>query len=198
MSPDWVMQVIDILERHNTLLVFLACLLVAAGVSSCGELSQEESKQVNEALSDSLISTTETWNVDMKIIEEEMKKVRLWGSYAASYSGEKNETHIKGPVTIHVFDSTGTVDTKVFSDRAVYQPEEAIFELYGNVRVNTKDNRHLESEYLEWQQANNTIQTPKFVIVKTPTDSIAGTGFEGDTDLVNYTIKEPKGRVIVD
>ncbi len=192
------MQVIDTLEQHNTLLAFVVSLLIVAGLSSCGELSQDESKQVDEALRDSLTSTTETWNVDMEIIEEGLKKVRLWGSYAATYTGDKNETRIRGPVTIHVFDSTGTVDTEVFSDRAIYQSEDAIFELYGNVRVNTADNRHLESEYLEWQQSDNTIQTPKFVIIKTPTDSIAGTGFQGDTDLVDYTIKEPKGRVIVD
>lgn len=193
------MQVIDTLEPHKTLFALLVSLIIATGITSCGELSQEQTKQVDEALKDSLTSSTETWGVDMEIIEEGTKKVRLWGSYAATFSNDKkSETRIKGPVKIHVFDSTGTVDTKVFSDRAVYQPEEAIFELYGNVRVNTADNRHLESEYLEWRQSNNTIQTPKFVIVKTPTDSIAGTGFQGDTDLVDYTIKEPKGRVIVD
>ncbi len=192
------MQVIDTLEQHNTLLAFVVCLLIVAGLSSCGELSQDESKQVDQALRDSLTSTTETWNVDMEVIEEGSKKVRLWGSYAATYTGDVNETRIRGPVTIHVFDSTGAVDTEVFSDRAIYKSEDAIFELFGNVRVNTADNRHLESEYLEWEQSDNTIQTPKFVIVKTPTDSIAGTGFQGDTDLVDYTIKEPKGRVIVD
>lgn len=171
---------------------------MVAGLSSCGDLSEEESEQVDEALRDSLTSTTESWNIDMEVIEEGSKKVRLWGSYAATYTGDRNETRIKGPVTIHVFDSTGAVDTEVFSDRATYLSEDAVFELYGNVRVNTADNRQLESEYLEWQQSDNSIQTPKFVIVKTPTDSIAGTGFEGDTDLIDYTIKEPKGRVIVD
>jgi LPS export ABC transporter protein LptC len=135
----------------------------------------------------------------MEIMEDGQKKVRLWGSYAATYSNDdKNETRIKGPVTIHVFDSVGTVKTKVYSNRAVYKPEDTIFELFGDVQVETRDNRHLDSEYLEWNQSTNNISTPKFVIIKTPTDSIAGTGFEGGTDLVNYTIKEPKGRVIVD
>jgi LPS export ABC transporter protein LptC len=193
------MQVIDTLVPHKTLLALLASLLIVISISSCGELSQEQTQQVDKALKDSLTSTTETWDVDMEIIEEGTKKVRLWGSYAATYStDDKSETRIKGPVKIHVFDSSGAVKTEVFSNRAIYQPEDAIFELYGNVRVNTADDRHLESEYLEWKESNNIIQTPKFVIIKTPTDSIAGTGFEGDTDLVDYTIKEPKGRVIVD
>ncbi|WP_445665063.1 LPS export ABC transporter periplasmic protein LptC [Fodinibius sp. AD559] len=193
------MQVTDILEQHNNLFSLFLCLLIIVGISACGDLSQEESKQVNEALRDSLTSSTETWDMDMEIMEDGQKKVRLWGSYAATYSNDdKNETRIKGPVTVHVFDSVGAVKTKVFSNRAVYKPEDTIFELFGDVQVETRDNRHLDSEYLEWNQSTNNISTPKFVIIKTPTDSIAGTGFEGDTDLVDYTIKEPKGRVIVD
>lgn len=192
------MRVIDILEQHNTLLVLFVSLLITLGLSSCGDLSKEQAKQVDKALDDSLTSTTETWNVDMEIIEDGLKKIRLLGSYAATYNTKDiNETRIKGPITIQIFDSSGTVKTRAYSDRAVYKSEEAVFELYGNVRVNTVDNRHLESEYLKWKQDQNKISTSKFVIITTPTDSIAGTGFEGTTDLTNYTIKEPKGRVIV-
>jgi LPS export ABC transporter protein LptC len=72
------------------------------------------------------------------------------------------------------------------------------FELFGDVRVRTRNNRTLRSEYLKWQQGSNTISTPQFVVITTPTDSIAGTGFTGTTDLSTYTIKEPTGRVIVD
>lgn len=192
------MQVTAILEQHKTALVLIISLFITAGMISCGELSEEQTEQVDEALQDSLTSTTETWGVDMELIEEGTKKVRLWGSYAATYNDGNNETRIKGPVKIHVFDTTGAVETEVFSDRAVYQPEDAVFEFFGNVEVNTADDRHLQSEYLEWNQDDNSIQTPKFVIVMTPTDSIAGTGFVGNTDLTDYTIKEPKGRVVVD
>lgn len=193
------MQVIDTLEQHNTLsTLLLSLLLLTAVISSCGELSQKQSKQVDQALKDSLTSTTETWGVDMKIMEDGIKKIRLRGSYAATYTKDnQNETHIDGPVKIQVFDTTGAIKTHVFSDRAIYQAEKAIFEFYGNVKVNTDNGRHLESEYLKWQQDDNKISTPKFVIVTTPTDSIAGTGYESNSDLTNYTIKEPKGRVIV-
>lgn len=192
-------QVTDILEQHRTILSLFLVILIIGGIGACGDLSEEESQQVDEALRDSLTSSTETWEMDMQIMEDGQKKVRIWGSYAATYTDDDvNETRIKGPVTVHVFDTTGAVKTKVYSNRAIYKPEDAIFELYENVQVETRDNRHLDSEYLEWQQSDNTINTPKFVIITTPTDSIAGTGFEGDTDLTDYTIKEPKGRVIVD
>lgn len=185
---------------HKTLLALLAsCCLCLFFQASCSDLSEEDVEQVNEALADSITSTTETWDVNMELIEEGEKKVVLTGSYAATYSSkEVNETHIQGPVHIDVFDSTGTLTTKVDSDRAVYRAEQSEFELFGNVRVNTNDGRHLESEYLRWDQASNRISTPEFVIITTPTDSIAGTGFNGTTDLSTYTIKQPKGRVIVD
>ena len=194
------MQVIDILAPHKTLLsLSLAVLLVALIGTSCSDLSQEDSQKVNKALQDSLTSTTETWDVDMKIMEKGFKKVRLTGSYAATYNTLKTkETRIKGPVHIDVFDSTGAITTTVDCNRAIYDAGKFVFEFFGNVRVNTDDNRHLESEYLKWQQGSDHISTPEFVIITTPTDSIAGTGFEGNTDLTQYTIKDVKGSVIVD
>ncbi len=178
-------------------LLFSIILTMIAGVS-CTELSQKDAQQVNEAVNDSLISSTETWDLDMTLIEEGEKKVRIQGSYAATFNlPELKETRIKGPIHIDIYDSLGAVKTEVKSSRAVYRAEDSEFELFGNVRVDTRDNRHLESEYLKWNQADNNISTPQFVIITTPSDSIAGTGFTGTSDLSNYTIKEPKGRVIV-
>lgn len=198
--PAWVMQVIAILALHKTYNALLLSIILGLTTAvSCSDLSQRDTEKVNEALNDSLVSSTETWDLDMILIEEGIKKVRVKGSYAATYNlPELKETRIKGPVYIDVFDSTGAVKTEVKSDRAVYRAEESEFELFGNVRVDTRDNRHLESEYLKWNQADNNISTPQFVIITTPQDSIAGSGFTGTADLSSYTIKEPKGRVIVD
>lgn len=193
------MQVTVILERHKTLYLLCFSLFLTAVLASCGELSQEQAMQVDEALSDSLTSTTESWDVQMEIVEEGFKKMHLTGSYAATYTAkDSNTTRIKGPVNIQLYDTTGTVTTNAACERAIYNADKAIFELYGDVRVTTADDRHLESEYLKWSQDSNRITTPKFVIITTPTDSIAGTGFEGTTDLTNYTIREPKGQVLVD
>ena len=193
------MQVTDILELHKTSCALFLSLLITTGLAACGDLSEKQATQIDEALSDSLTSTTESWDVDMELIEEGYKKIHLTGSYAATYTTkDSSRTRIKGPVFIQVFDTTGTITTRVSSDRAIYRTDEAIFELFGDVKVNTNDDRHLESEYLKWLQEDNRITTPKFVIITTPTDSIAGTGFRGTTDLTNYTITEPKGQVLVD
>lgn len=171
---------------------------MSAVLASCGELSQQQADNVNEALRDSLTSTTESWNIDMEMIEEGYKKMHLTGSYAITYTTQdSNATRIKGPVHIQIFDTTGAITTRARANRAIYDVEDAVFELYGNVKVNTATDRHLESEYLKWRQNDGKISTPRFVIITTPTDSIAGTGFEGTTNLSSYTIKEPKGEVYV-
>ncbi len=173
------------------------CLLVF--LSACGELSEKEKQQVQSALGDSLLATTETWNVDMEIIENGMKKVHLTGSYSATFNTEEiNETRIKGPVYIEVFDSTGAVKTQVNANRAIYRSEKAVFELFGDVDVQSRSGRALHSEYLMWNQNEDHISTEKFVIITTANDSLAGTGFRGTADLSHYTILNPSGQVVLD
>lgn len=191
--------VTDILVPHKKCFFLLAIAVIAFFIASCGDLNQDEAQQVNEALQDSLTSTTETWNLDMEIMEEGLKKIRLTGSYAASYNTEEaNETRISGPVHVNVYDSTVSIKTWVDADSAIYRAESSEFELFGDVRVRTRDERRLQSEYLKWEQSKNRISTPRFVIITTPSDSIAGTGFTGESDLSSYTIKQPSGQVSLD
>lgn len=165
---------------------------------SCSDLTEKESQKVTEALNDSLLSSTETWDLDMTLIEEGTKKVRVQGSYAETFNlPELKETRIKGPIHIDVFDSTGAVKTVVKSNRAVYKAEESIFELYGNVRVDTRDSTHLESEYLKWNQSENLISTPRFVYITTPTDTTTGSDFTGSTDLNNIKIRNYTGSSVI-
>ncbi|WP_395276502.1 LPS export ABC transporter periplasmic protein LptC [Halalkalibaculum sp. DA384] len=188
------------MELNSTYLAFVISLLTVAGLalSSCGELSDSQSQRVREALNDTLLSSTESWGVDMELIKEGQKKVRIRGTYAASYSMEEvNETRIAGPVHVEVYDSTGTVETRVTANRAVYQPNESIFNLHGDVRVRTNTERRLRSEFLKWDSGSNEVSTPKFVIITTPSDSIAGNGFEGTTDLSEYTIREVTGQFTI-
>lgn len=194
------MQVIDTLEPRNPLSAFIAAvaIVLTISLSSCGELSDSQSDRVREALSDTLLSTTETWGVDMELMEEGNKKVRIKGSYAATYNNEEmNETHIDGPVKVQVYDSTGAVETRVTSNSAIYRARQTIFQLYGNVKVRTSTGRNLDTEYLKWDQASNKVSTPQFVIITAPDDSIAGSGFEGTTNLSKYTIREVSGNFTV-
>lgn len=166
---------------------------------SCGELTEYENQQVQEALSDSLFTTTESWGIRMEILEEEKLKLKLTGSYAATIKNDnRNITKISGPVYIEIYNAAGHADTFVDADSAVHKPEEAIFELFGNVFVRAPEEKRLWSDYLKWDRASDRISTPEFLTIVTPTDSITAIGLDGDADLNNYTLREVTGETVVD
>src|SRR5699024_2151479 len=174
-------------------IITFICLLIA---SACGELSNENKRKVNKALSDSLTSSTQTIGLTLNLIEDGIKKVQNDRKTAQTYSTDKkNETRISGPVSILVYDSTQAITTWADADSAIYYSETSKFKLFGNVAVRTHSKKFLYSEYLYWNQNNNRISTPRFVTIITPSDSIAGTGFTGTTDLSSYTIKNPTGQI---
>lgn len=168
-------------------------------LSACGELSESDARQVQSTLNDSLLVTTESWDVEMVLMQEGEAKLFIEGSYAINYQAEDRRfTRIGGPVYVQIFDTTGAVETEAWSKRAVYLEEEAMFELFDSVRVQTASDRFLFSDYLKWSQHTDLISSPYDVIIITPQDSISGRGFEGVTDLSTYTISEPRGRFLVE
>lgn len=167
---------------------------------ACGELTEQEEEQVRSTLQDSLLATTESWGIDMQLMEQEQRRVVLQGQYAIDYTegNEEGETHIKGPVYIQIYDSTGTLESEAWSQRAIYRQEAREFELFDSVRVETASDRQLLSSYLHWFEESGQIRSDRHVTIITPSDSISGSGFEGKSDLSSYTITDPRGRVIVD
>ncbi|MEX0593971.1 MAG: LPS export ABC transporter periplasmic protein LptC, partial [Balneolaceae bacterium] len=156
-------------------------------MSGCGELTEYDARQVEEALQDSLLTTTESWNLEMEMMEEETRKMRLTGSYAVTSQGtEISKTTINGPVHILLFDSTGGVTSDVRSGRASYHPQGRVFELFDSVRVVTDTGRQLRSNYLHWRQDLDEISSDRTVTIITEQDSIRGTGFRGKSDLSSY------------
>lgn len=168
-------------------------------MTGCTELSEFDDSQVQTALNDSLLTTTESWDVDLTILKDGSRQVTIEGSYALNIQEkDREETRISGPVYVQLYDSTGARETEAWSKRAVYHAARNEFELYDSVRVYTADERRLTTEYLKWSQLSDDISSPQFVIIVTPSDSIAGRGFIGTTNLSTYTIEEPRGRLIVD
>ena len=192
----WVTQATVILAPRNLLPLFLTTFLL---MGACSGLSDYDSEQIKATMNDSLIVSTESWDVEMVLMQHGRAKILIEGSYAISYqSKSRKETHIDGPVYVQLFDTLGAVETEAWSKRAIYHEAKSEFELYDSVRVFTNQERELYSEYLLWSQKTDRISSPQFVTIITPTDSISGRGFEGLTDLSNYTIQEPRGRLIVD
>jgi len=193
--PDSETREIDSLVLRSVFPVLFCTLFLFA---SCSELSEYDSQQIQSFLNDSLTTTTESWDVEMMLMKDGQSRVLIEGSYAISYQmPERKETHIDGPVYVQLFDSTGTVETEAWSKRAIYFDSKSEFELFDSVKVVTKSDRELYSDFLKWSDITDRITSDRIVTIITPTDSISGRGFDGLTDLSSYTIEEPRGRFLV-
>lgn len=207
---DLAMRETDILEQRRKqnrpifnyifkLRLILPLLFITLTIFSCSELSEYDSKQIQTVINDSLITTTESWDVEMVLTQDGQKRIYIEGSYAINYQKEEEKrTNISGPVYVQIYDSTGAIESEAWSKRAIYLEKQAEFELYDSVRVRTINDRRLYSEFLKWTQNTDEITSPNFVTIITPSDSISGRGFEGLTDLSSYTIIEPRGRWMVE
>lgn len=192
---DWVMPATDTLVHTKYIVILPAILIFAA----CTELTDYDNEQIQSAMQDSLLTTTESWDVQMTLMEQGIRKVKIEGSHAVTYSRPGNKkTRIDGPVYVQLFDSLGVMETEAWSRRAIYHEERSEFELFDSVRVVTVQNNRLFSDYLMWEKKTGKINSPGFVLVITRTDSIAGRKFSGTTDLSDYYIDEPRGESIVD
>ncbi len=195
----WVMRetgISGLFKKYTIPSIFIFFLLLPL---SCSELSDYDTSQIRTTMNDSLLVTTESWDVEMVLMQEGKTRLLIEGSYAINYQSEDRKlSRIEGPVYVQIFDDDGRVETEAWSKRAVYLENQAEFELFDSVRVQTVDDGFLYSEYLKWSQHTDRISSPHFVTIITRTDSIAGRGFEGLTDLSEYTINEPTGDFVVD
>jgi LPS export ABC transporter protein LptC len=169
---------------------------LAALLISCTELSEFDSQLVSEALSDSVFSVTESWDVRTHLFEDGRRIITLESPYTASYEKQgRNESHMKGPVTITAYDSLGTPITLVYADNSVYHSRETEFEFEGDVVViNLETENTLRTEYLKWFYHTRHIDAPGFVTIVSPADSIAGEGLSGKDDLTEYRLKKITGQ----
>ncbi|MDI6401564.1 LPS export ABC transporter periplasmic protein LptC [Balneolaceae bacterium ANBcel3] len=161
---------------------------------ACTDLSDYDHDRVSDALSDSLLSVTESRHIEMNIIDDEVKTVTLFAPIAITYTKDREtETHLKDSVLVLVRDSLGTVHTRVSSMEARYIGNRSEFHFHDEVVVESDDQRTLYTDYLKWSHQSRSIETPDFVIVVTESDSITGYGLQGSDDLLEYTLFEVTG-----
>jgi hypothetical protein len=102
-----------------------------------------------------------------------------------------------GRVVAYVFEE-GDSSAVITAERMLYFAEEGRFEAFGDVEVNTVDDKQLQSEHLTWDQDGRTIRTRRFVRIITPTEDVQGNGLVADEDLDSYQIGRFTANVDID
>lgn len=190
------MRATAFLVPAKTLFILIALLLL---VNGCNKLSEYDRESIQQALNDSTLHATQTWNVTMDILQDGQRFIRINSPYATTAeTPEGGETTLDGPLSIEVRDSLGATQTLVTADKAIYENRKGTFFLMGNVEVTTENDQILRSDELTWFQQERTIYTEAPVTLITARDSLTGTGLSGDDQLLEYTIHQVTGRFTLD
>jgi LPS export ABC transporter protein LptC len=173
-----------------------ALVAIVLVIGACGRLSDTDKQSVKNALSDSLTYQSESWDVNVSLIEDGLRKVEIRSPYGTSRETSAGIImSLRGPVNIFVRDSLGKMEVEIRADSARFAMREGQFSFFGNVFAYTHDKRRLNADVLTWYQKTGDITSSGFVRIVTPTDSIQGYGLVGKADLSEYVLENLSGSI---
>lgn len=138
--------------------------------------------------------------------EGDHPRLRISAGHMSKYEEEDSTYTLLYPhpdstddrVRIDLFDDSGDSLAVVEADRVVYLDDENRFEARGEVVVQTHEGKHLETEHLQWNEADRTIYAPGFVRITSPSERLHGYELTGDEGLHNYELARVTGQVTPD
>ena len=88
------------------------------------------------------------------------------------------------------FDSTGAVVSTLTADRGYIREKDNFLAVSGSVEVIGEDSVKIFTEYLEWDAANEEVETDSFVTVIRESDTLTSIGMVTDPGLRDITFKK--------
>jgi len=115
-------------------------------------------------------------------------------------STKKRMVHyLDGGVKIIVLNAAGQTTSTIVSESGVYERDEGVAELLGNVMLNNYKGEKLETEQLFWDEKKDSVYTDKYVRIETPDKIISGSeGLKAKADFSSYTIFGIQGEIETD
>lgn len=154
--------------------------------------------------------TQEGWDVQFVISEAEAQtaesrpRVEINAGYMATFETpdstytEMQSRSDEDPIVAYIYDEAGDTSAVLRSNRLIMHEKERRFEAFGNVVVETGQDKALESEHLVWMEDDRLVRTPGFVAIETPTERIQGYSLVADENLETYTLERVTGQVTVE
>lgn len=185
---------------------FFLLVAVVTAPSGCAEQAAPPSMDDVRAGSE---PSQEGWSVQFVISEaasqtdESRPRVEIHADYMATFeTPDSTYTEMQSgserPILAYIFNEAGDTSAVLRSNRLILYEEERRFEALGNVVVETREEKILESEHLVWVEDDRLVRTPGFVRIQTPTESIQGYSLVADEDLDTYTLARVTGQVTVE
>ena len=79
------------------------------------------------------------------------------------------------------------------ADRIIRDVKERIWELQGNVVIQTSERKTLRTQSLFWNREEGRVYGESWVEIREEGQTLSGTGFEAQDDLSTYSIFEVSG-----
>lgn len=172
--------------------LFLSILFMLA---SCADSDQ---KIVTEFLP-SGAPTNQLWKMTTTLTDSGRVTSIIKAGYTAKFGrAEESKTHLDSSVYVQMFDKNGKLTSTLTCGRGIIDDITKDMEAFDRVKLVTQDGTILESEYLKFLQTTGKISSDRFVTITKPTQTLRGTGFESDREVINFKIFKASGEAEVE
>ena len=96
-------------------------------------------------------------------------------------------------VYLEKFDSLFHIDASIEADTAYYYEKKKLWELKGNVRIQSQKGDKFSTSQLFWNEKDKNIYSDKFIQIEQEDKLLTGYGFESNQELTEYEIKNTTG-----
>lgn len=109
--------------------------------------------------------------------------------------GKAADPHWYFPEGIYVekFDTLFRTDASIKADTAYYYDKKGLWELIGNVEIESLQGERFETSHLFWNQKEGKVYSEQFIRIEQADKVITGTGFESNQEMTQYKIFHSQG-----
>lgn len=91
-------------------------------------------------------------------------------------------------VYLEKFDTLFHVDASIKADTAYYYEKKKLWELRGNVHIQSQRGDRFDTELMFWDQDKEKIYSDRFIRIEQPERILTGYGFESNQEMTEYQI----------
>lgn len=159
--------------------------------ASCGK---EKTETVVVAFDPERTYTMKATDVSTLISDSGITRYRLKAKEWLVF-GKAAEPHWYFPEGFYLekFDTLFHAEASVKADTAYYYDKKGLWELIGNVEVESLQGERFETSQLFWNQKDERIYSDKYIRIEQADKIITGIGFESNQNMTQYKIFNSQG-----
>ena len=144
----------------------------------------------------------ESWSPVLRVTENGQPRMTITAGYMARFDvADSVYMHLTAldslseRVRVQLYDKLGALNATIQANEVIYFESERRFTARGDVLVDSRGDRHLESEHLAWSEETERVTTPGFATITTPSRIMSGWGLDADENLDDLSLTRVRGVV---